>query len=86
MFCYYHSRGLKMSNLQFCVEYTKDKPIANFVQTMTEHRKQATRDGNKELQACYKLVVNRKGFISLYYSLNHMTNDPLKLLRQARAK
>ena len=55
MFKYYHSRGMKMSNLEFCVEYTRDKPIADFVQKMTEHRKQATRDGNKELQMLYKV-------------------------------
>ena len=55
MFKYYHSRGMKMSNLEFCVEYSRDKPIADFVQQMTEHRKQATRDGNKELQMLYKV-------------------------------
>ena len=55
MFKYYYDRGMKISNLQFCVEFTKDKPMAEFVQKMTEHRKQATRDGNDELQMLYKV-------------------------------
>ena len=55
MFKYYYDRGMKISNLQFCVEFTKDTPMADFVQKMTEHRKQATRDGNDELQMLYKV-------------------------------
>ena len=72
MFKYYFDRGMKISNLQFCVEYTKDAPMASFVETMTEHRKQATRDGNDELQMMYKVGlqhVTQIKYFNTYFSL-----------------
>ena len=56
---FYMSLGMKLSNLTEALEYECDTPLANFVNTVTEERKKATRAGNTALQSVFKLVANR---------------------------
>ena len=64
LYLFYRKIGMKMSNLGWAIEYTKDTPVKNFIDTMTQHRKDAERDGNKALVALYKLIINsRTGLI-----------------------
>ena len=57
-FQFYLKKGLKMSNLKWALEYTRDTPVKKFINTMTQHRKDAERNGNKPLVELYKLIVN----------------------------
>ena len=47
-----------LTNLTLAVEYTKSKPLADFVHTVTENRKEATRRGDENLQNTWKLIMN----------------------------
>ena len=58
LYLFYHRIGMKMTNLKWAIEFTKAKPVKNFVQTMTNHRKKAEREGNKALVELFKLIVN----------------------------
>ena len=55
---FYISKGMELSNLTMAIEYTKSRPMANFVETVTEKRKEATRSGDQNLQNTWKLVMN----------------------------
>ena len=55
---FYMKKGLKLSNLKLAVEYNRDKPLLNFVNMVTEKRKEATRLKDDHLQNTYKLVMN----------------------------
>ena len=59
MAVFYHELGVELSNLTMALEFEKDCPFSNFVNTVTEERKKATRAGNKPLQDIFKLVMNR---------------------------
>ena len=59
MAVFYHELGVELSNLTMALEFEKDYPFSNFVNTVTEERKKATRAGNKPLQDIFKLVMNR---------------------------
>ena len=62
LYLFYRKIGMKMTNLRWAIEFTKDTPVKNFIETMTQHRKDAERDGNKALVTLYKLIINsRKG-------------------------
>ena len=58
LFLFYDKIGLKMSNLQWALEFTKDTPCRSFVEKMTDLRKKAERDGDGALVELYKLVIN----------------------------
>ena len=58
LFLFYEKIGLKMSNLKWALEFTKDTPCRSFVEKMTACRKKAERDGNKALVELFKLVIN----------------------------
>ena len=55
---FYLEKGLELSNLTLAIEYTRSKPLAKFVDTVTEKRKQATRLGDSNLQNTWKLISN----------------------------
>ena len=55
---FYLEKGLELSNLTLAIEYTKSRPLANFVETVTEKRKEATRIGDQHLQNTWKLISN----------------------------
>ena len=55
---FYLERGLILTNLTLAVEYTKSKPLADFVHIVTENRKEATRRGDQNLQNTWKLIMN----------------------------
>ena len=55
---FYLKKGIKMTNLRLAVEYYRDKPLAKFVNLVTEKRKEATRIKDDHLQNTYKLVMN----------------------------
>ena len=55
---FYMDKGMLLTNLTLAVEYTKSKPLANFVHTVTEQRKEATRRGDQNLQNTWKLIMN----------------------------
>lgn len=43
------------SNIEFVVEYNRDRPLKDFVETMTRNRMQATKDGIDALSQLYKV-------------------------------
>ena len=55
---FYIGLGMEVSNLTLAIEYTKSKPLAKFVETVTEKRKEATRIGDQNLQNTWKLISN----------------------------
>ena len=55
---FYIEKGMKLTNLTLAIEYTRSKPLANFIKTVTEKRKEATRIGDNNLQNTWKLVNN----------------------------
>ena len=55
---FYLEMGMELSNLTLAIEYTKSKPLAKFVETVTEKRKEATRLGDDHLQNTWKLIMN----------------------------
>ena len=55
---FYMNMGMELSNLSLAIEFKKSKPLANFVDTVTEKRKQATRLGDDHLQNTWKLIMN----------------------------
>ena len=55
---YYIDKGMILSNLQLALEYNQDKPLAPFVDLVTEKRKEATRMRDNNLQNTYKLCMN----------------------------
>ena len=79
---FYMEKGLTLSNLSLAIEYTKSKPLAGFVNTVTERRKEATRRGDQNLQNTWKLIMN-----SCYgrSSLNLLKRRRYKYVQQAEA-
>ena len=55
---FYIAKGMQLTNLTLAIEYTKSKPLADFVHTVTENRKEATRKGDQNLQNTWKLIMN----------------------------
>ena len=55
---FYIEKGMQLTNLTLAIEYTKSKPLADFVNTVTEKRKEATRKGDQNLQNTWKLIMN----------------------------
>ena len=55
---FYMSKGMVLSNLIVAIEYNRDKPLASFVDLVTERRKEATRLQDNNLQNTYKLCMN----------------------------
>ena len=60
LYLFYRKIGMKMTNLRWAIEFTKDKPVKHFIDTMTQHRKDAERDGNKALVTLFKLIINSR--------------------------
>lgn len=60
LYLFYRRVGMKISNLRWAIEYTADTPVKNFIETMTQHRKDAERVGNKALVALFKLIINSR--------------------------
>lgn len=60
LFQFYSRIGMKMSNIKWCLEFTKDTPVKRFIETMTQHRKDAERVGNKALVTLFKLIINSR--------------------------
>ena len=58
LFKFYKKIGMKITNLQLAIQYSKDKPLKKFIEKMVECRKQADRNKQKDLVQIYKLVVN----------------------------
>ena len=56
---FYMSLGIKLTNITEALEYECGKPLENFVNSITEQRKEATRTKNTALQNVFKLVANR---------------------------
>ena len=44
-----------ISEIEFVVEYNRDNPLKEFVETMTRNRMQATKDGIESLSQLYKV-------------------------------
>ena len=57
-FLFYHKQGMVLNNIAVVIEYQRDKPLKNFVDIVTEHRKQATLQNDESKQQLYKLVAN----------------------------
>ena len=55
---FYIEKGMLLTNLTLAIEYTKSRPLAGFIDTVTKKRKEATRIGDKNLQNTWKLVNN----------------------------
>ena len=55
---FYLSKGMELSNLRIAVEYPRTKPLAKFVNLVTNKRKEATRLKDNNLQQTFKLVMN----------------------------
>ena len=55
VFKYYHQRGMLLTNVEYVVQYSYDRPLADFVSKMTQCRIQATRDNLDELAQLYKV-------------------------------
>ena len=55
---FYMEKGMNLTNLTLALEYTRCKPLAHFVETVTAKRKEATRIGDNNLQNTWKLVNN----------------------------
>ena len=76
VFKYYKTRGLIMSDIEYVVEFSRDKPLKDFVDTMTNNRIQATKDGIDELAQLYKVNCIFSTLFEISYSL-------LSILRMA---
>jgi len=56
-----------MNNIEYVIEFSRDKPLANFVDKMTKNRIQATRDGIDELAQLFKVSFKENSnFIVLF--------------------
>ena len=55
---FYLRKGLKLTNLRLAIEYPKTRPLKNFVNLVTNKRKEATRLKDNNLQQTFKLVMN----------------------------
>ena len=56
---FYMDIGVNLSNISEALEFERDTPLKNFVNTVTHQRKEATRANNSALQNVFKLVANR---------------------------
>ena len=54
----YHNWGMKITNLQFALEYQRGYPMKKFVEKVTANRIQATLDKDTIKQNLWKLVAN----------------------------
>ena len=67
---FYMNLGVKLTNITEALEYECGKPLENFVNSITEQRKEATRTKNTALQNVFKLVANR--FLFLIYIMCYL--------------
>ena len=56
---FYKENGFLLTNLAMVIEYERDRPLKNFVNTVTQSRIAATKRGDKPAGEMYKLVANR---------------------------
>ena len=56
------------SNIEFVVEYNRDRPLKEFVETMTRNRMQATKDGIDALSQLYKVGFEYKSDLWIIFS------------------
>lgn len=85
LFLFYEKIGMKMSNLQWAVEFTKDTPCRQFVEKMTDLRKKAEREGNSALVELFKLVVN-SSYGSLGLNVKKHLNHKYKRLNGRKVR
>ena len=57
-----------MNNIEYVIEFSRDKPLAEFVDKMTKNRIQATRDGNDELAQLFKVSLNENSNLIVLFS------------------
>ena len=55
---FYMDHHMEICNIRYCIEFTRDKPLKNFVETVTKKRIKATHEKKDSLQLLYKLVAN----------------------------
>ena len=55
---FYLEKGMVISNLKLAIEFNRDQPLAEFVQMVTDKRKEATRKKDANLQNTFKLCMN----------------------------
>lgn len=55
---FYMDHGFELSNLSLVIEYERHKPFEKFVNAVTNSRIEATRRGDDQAQACYKMTAN----------------------------
>ena len=77
---FYMSLGVKLTNITEALEYECDKPLENFVNSITEQRKEATRTNNTALQNVFKLVANRLLFDLSRYLIQLFFKVPMEEL------
>ena len=63
VFQYYYRRGLQLSNVEYVIQYSRDRPLADFVQKMTDCRIKATRDNQEELAQLFKVFIDTLTYI-----------------------
>ena len=69
VFQYYHRRGLKLTNVEYVIQYSRDRPLAEFVNKMTECRIKATRDKQEELAQLFKVFDSLINIRQIIYRL-----------------
>ena len=57
-----------MNNVEYVIEFSKDKPLAEFVDKMTKNRIQATRDGIDELAQLFKVSFWQNSKSKVFFS------------------
>ena len=57
------------SKIEFVVEYNRDRPLKDFVETMTRNRMQATKDGIDALSQLYKVGFKYKSDFFIIFSV-----------------
>lgn len=55
---FYLEHGFELTNLSLVIEYERDQPFMKFVNAVTSSRIEATRRGDDQAQACYKMTAN----------------------------
>ena len=58
LFKFYKEVGMELTNVTLVIEYSKDRPLKQFIDKMVQCRKDADRANQKDLVQIYKLVVN----------------------------
>ena len=81
---FYLSKGMILSDLKIAIAYDRDQPLASFVNSVTEKRKEATRIRDNNLQNTYKLCMNScygKTGLNLDKLRKHLYVKPNKLTK-----